>query len=169
MANYMRLFYSFIFMFFLFFIGCSRTYRVTKYFSKEQLYENFNNSAQNKNLKVVLNNDSSFLATNSAIVFNDSLILNTNSEGSNKTFPLLRVKQVSYKNHWKGIVPGLLIGTIVGGAFGSTGWVLKPKSGGNPPLKFDQGQGIFIGALLGAVVGSVVGYIFGYNFNYEFR
>ena len=40
-------------------MGCSSTYKVEENFSKEELFKDFNNSAQNKKVEVILNNDSS--------------------------------------------------------------------------------------------------------------
>ncbi|MHB8581152.1 MAG: hypothetical protein ACYDA4_15020 [Ignavibacteriaceae bacterium] len=53
--------------------GCSSTYRLNDFSSKEKFYGDFNNFARNKNVKVTLSNDSSFSLTNGAAIENDTL------------------------------------------------------------------------------------------------
>lgn len=55
-------------------IGCSSTYTIKDFSSKEKFYEDFNNSAKDKTVKVTLTNDSSFTTLNGASISNDSLI-----------------------------------------------------------------------------------------------
>jgi len=161
----MKLFY--IPILFLLLIGCSHTYEVSKYYSEEDLNKDFNKSAPSKELKVVLTNDSSFNVFKGVIV-NDTMLLNYNSLSTIKSIPLSTINEVSYKNHWKGIVPGFLLGVIVGGTLGTTGLLGKPKEGGINP-RFDQFTATIGGALLGVIVGSVVGYIIGYKYHFQFN
>jgi len=163
----MKLFYLTVAIVFLFIIGCSHTYEVSKYYSKEDLKKEFNRSAPSKVLKVVLTNDSSFNVFKGVIV-NDTMYLNYNSTNTIKSIPVSTVNEVIYKNHWKSILPGFLLGGIVGGTLGTAGLLGRPKDGGNNP-KFDQFTATIGGALLGTIVGSVVGYIIGYKYHFQFN
>lgn len=58
-----------------FFFGCSSTYRITDFSSKEKFYKDFNSFAKNRNVNVRLVNDSTFSSPNGAIISNDSLRL----------------------------------------------------------------------------------------------
>jgi hypothetical protein len=56
-------------------IGCSTIYRVSDFASKEKYYEDFNNFASNKHLKITLKNDSSFITQKGTKISNESVIL----------------------------------------------------------------------------------------------
>lgn len=77
------------------------------------------------------------------------------------------IKIISYKNPWKGVIPGILGGVLLGGVLGSTGWIYNPKDGGNTPT-FDQFQATIAGALTGFLIGPVIGYLIGFNISYLF-
>jgi hypothetical protein len=55
------------------FIGCSSTYRISQFSSKDKFFEDFNKSANDKSLKITMNDDSSFTANRGAKISNDSL------------------------------------------------------------------------------------------------
>jgi hypothetical protein len=57
-------------------VGCSSTYRLSDFPSKKKFYEDFNKSAKNESLRIVLKNDSTIAAEYGAEISNDSLILN---------------------------------------------------------------------------------------------
>ena len=167
----MKLFYiSILNIFLLLLIGCSHTYEVSKYYSKDNLYNEFNESAQKNELKIMLTNDSVFITSKGAYILNDSMVLNPTIEKVGKSLSLININKASYKDHWKGVLPGFLIGMITGGALGATGWIYKPKDeSGNPPYVFDKSAATIRGALLGAVVGSIIGYFLGYDYTYLFN
>ena len=58
--------------------GCSSTYTINDFSSKEKFYEDFNNSVKYKNINVTLSNDSSFSVPYGAILSDDSLLTITN-------------------------------------------------------------------------------------------
>jgi len=68
--------YYIISFFCLLFIGCTTTYRISDFSSKEDFFKHFNNSAKNESLKIDLKNDSTIAAEYGAEISNDSLILN---------------------------------------------------------------------------------------------
>jgi len=65
---------------FLLFIGCSSTYRVSDFSSKEKFYNDFNYSFKEREAKVILTNDSTFSVYNGALIENDTLFSLVNSE-----------------------------------------------------------------------------------------
>ena len=71
----MKIFYLIATVFLLTFIGCSSTYKVSDFSSKDKFYEDFNSFARNKNMKVTLTDDSSFITNEGTMISNDSLIL----------------------------------------------------------------------------------------------
>lgn len=79
--------------------------------------------------------------------------------------PVDDIKVISYKNHWKGVVPGSLSGILLGGLLGTSGWILHPPDDRG---HFAQAEATIAGALSGLIIGGVVGYILGFNVNYQF-
>ena len=70
-------------------IGCSSTYKVSDFPSRDKFYEDFNNSASDKSLKIILNNDSTITVENGAVISNDSLFI---------TLPVLKQEKVINKD-----------------------------------------------------------------------
>lgn len=86
-----------LFVFALLLIGCSSTYTVQNFHSKEKFYEDFNNSAKNKDVNVTLINDSSFAINDGIILENDTLF---SLEGKdNRSFALSDITEIRYKNN----------------------------------------------------------------------
>ena len=54
-------------------IGCSSTYKISNFPSKDKFYEDFNKFAKDKSVKVTLVNDSSFYVENGAQIKNDTI------------------------------------------------------------------------------------------------
>ncbi len=216
----MKLFYFPIPILFLFLIGCSSTYRVTDYLSKEKFQEDVNSSIKNQNFNVVTI-DSSFNCIKGSKIKDDSLYTIAKIKGEEvslkdiehikyfgKTYeepsasiwlkngkelrvenvnilsnsfleftnftdehiPLMDIKQISYINHWKGVLPGGYAGLFIGGCVGSlTGaYILDLKAGGNHPER-DYMTGAAIGAFYGIIAGAIVGYIIGWDNIYQFN
>jgi hypothetical protein len=70
----MKILYLLVVSFSLTLIGCSSTYKVSDFASRDKFYEDFNNFARSKSVKITLNNDSSFNAERGAYILNDSLM-----------------------------------------------------------------------------------------------
>ena len=84
----------------LLFIGCSSTYKVSDFSSKDKFYEDFNNFARNKNVKVTLLNDSTFSINNGAAIRNDSLCsLGEVTNIGNKKLALSDTKEINYTSN----------------------------------------------------------------------
>ena len=77
---------------FLFLIGCSSTYKITDYPSKETFYKDINSSIRNRDVKV-LTADSSFTALEGSQIKAGSLQIVSLAQ---KTIPLQEVKNVKY-------------------------------------------------------------------------
>ncbi|MGA7721954.1 MAG: hypothetical protein WCA84_12370 [Ignavibacteriaceae bacterium] len=85
----MKIFYLLISVLSLLLIGCSSTYKVSDFPSRDKFYEDFNKSASDKSLKIILDNDSTISADDGARISNDSLFI---------TLPVLKQEKVINKD-----------------------------------------------------------------------
>jgi hypothetical protein len=92
----MKIFYLSIPVLLLFLIGCSATYRVSNFSSKDKFYENFNKSANGKTLKLTLNNDSTFISRNNVIKDDTLYSVKTEIDVINKKIALLEMKELKH-------------------------------------------------------------------------
>ena len=162
----MKIKYLVIVVYALFFIGCSSIYTVSDFSSKDKFYEDFNSFVKNKNVKVTLNNDSSFTTFKNTRISNDTLILiGQNENAANKYILLRNVKTIYYKKNWPGIIPGVISGFLLSFAIAGIG-----ESGNTGDTGFFGGGGaIFIGVPAGTVIGGVIGWFLGYEYTYQFN
>ena len=153
----------------LFLTGCSSTYWLNQSTSKSKYYEDFNKSVVNKNLEITLENDSTFFANEGAKIINDTLLINTNYGVNNLLIlPINKVKEVSYKNHWLGVLPHLAAGTGIGIILGGLSAIIYDYSDTNDKNNVDYS--LFMGiSAIGLVAGSIWGYIDGYTYTYQFN
>ena len=222
----MKIFYLIATIFLLTFIGCSSTYKVSDFSSKDKFYEDFNNFARNKSVKVTLLNDSSFSINGGAAMQNDSLyslgeVTNTRdkrlalsdtkeinySSNNYKSATILlkngekyqaeqiqiisdsidfaytrevfipnditsvnKLKEISYKNHWLGIIPGFFAGIPLGIILGVSHVIPTYATEGNPPQStYDETGAFVIGIPLGIIIGSVIGWVSGWDYTYQFN
>jgi len=84
----------------LLFAGCSSTYRVSDFSSKEKFYNDFNNSFKSKEVKVTLINDSTFTASEGAVVKDSTLISYVKVEEKKNMF-LARsdLREINFENN----------------------------------------------------------------------
>src|ERR1035437_9263046 len=83
----------------LFFMGCS-TYTIKDFPSKEKFYEDFNNSAKNKDVNITLINDSSFTIHDGVVLENDTLFSFAKLEERYvRTYPLSLITEIRYLNN----------------------------------------------------------------------
>ena len=88
----MKLYYLSLIIIFMFLIGCSTTYKVTNYFSKEDLYKKANSSMKSRDVNVVTI-DSSFTAFEGSRIKDDSLQIVAKIQ---ETLSLKDIKKIKY-------------------------------------------------------------------------
>jgi hypothetical protein len=164
----MKKFYLTIGVFASLFIGCSSTYKVSDFSSREKFYDDFNKSVKDKIVKVTLDNDSTFNCKESTNIANDSLYFSTQTgDKRNDILPLNKVKSISCKNHLLGVpvslVSGTVIGTVIGLLLVNT-FNITNNGGGNS--RYNLGWGI---TSLGLVAGGIFGWFNGYTYTYQFN
>ena len=91
----MKLFYLLILNIFLLLVGCSSTYRMTDYASKEKFYEDINNSIGTRDFNVVAD-DSSFTGFRGSEIKNDSLYAVTRIIEKKETISSEDIKEIKY-------------------------------------------------------------------------
>ncbi len=203
------------------FTGCSLTYRLKDDPFKLDFYENYNNFAGDKNVKITMQNDSVFYSINGTVILNDtlfSIIKDTSKKNyaipisgikkivytytGNKTvnillknrhklkarnislskdtisfvetrilyfkkaiIPVNKIKKISYKNHWEGIISGISYGMFIGVISGTLGFYTAYNSNQINGLPSSTAVGLGIGA----ITGTILGWLFGYNYTYIFN
>lgn len=145
----MKLTIKFLLSFFFLSIvtGCSNSYTLKDYPSKERFYSNFNKSVKNETLEITYATDSIINSDEGAFIKNDTLhFLDSQVE-------LLKIKSVSYKTRTsttlKTCVTGSLIGAFTGLLIGST--VPSNDHSGKAGFAFTIMSGA--GAILGTIIG----------------
>ena len=153
--------YIILFIFSLLLLGCSSTYTVKNFSSKDRFYRDFIRSADTKDLNITLLNDSLVQTTGGVIIKHDTLFTSTN------VFPVNIIKTVSYKTEGgggslplgilSGAVSGIIIAVLAGNAYQSKEMDITPITYYMlfPPL--------------GAVIGGIVGWFIGWKTIYQFN
>ena len=96
----MKIFDLLILLLSLLVIGCSTTYRVSDFASRDKFYNDFNKFAKDKSVKVTLVNDSSFYINNGAAIVNDTLYyLGKDILTGNKKIALSETKEINYTSN----------------------------------------------------------------------
>ena len=96
----MKRFYLLIPVFSLFLINCSSTYKISSFSSKDKFYEDFNNFAINKTIKISLSNDSTFIS-NYAEIVNDTLYCKSKkNESISKKIALSDINKIRYSGSY---------------------------------------------------------------------
>ena len=96
----MKIFYFYIVAFALILIGCSPTYKISDFSSRDKFYGDFNNFARNKNVKITFTNDSSFYVDNGAEIVNDTLYyLGIEINSGNKRITVSDIKELNYTSN----------------------------------------------------------------------
>jgi hypothetical protein len=83
----------------LLFIGCSSTYTVSDFSSKEKFYADFNKFVTDMNVNIILKSDSLFTSSESAYIAENSLIFTSKTSIGSQKFPLRKVKKIEYINY----------------------------------------------------------------------
>jgi hypothetical protein len=163
----MKIYYLIFAVVSLLFIGCSSTYTIKSFSSKEKFYEDFNKSASGKTLTVVLTNDSTFVIGRGARVSNDSLF--TNIDNPISTMPLKNIKRISYKNSALGGLYGFLYGIPAGWIAGGSLYAFFAPPTGRGGAGSQAGSNLFLTGLFSApIISTIIGLIHGYIYTYQF-
>ncbi|MHB8579539.1 MAG: hypothetical protein ACYDA4_06725 [Ignavibacteriaceae bacterium] len=84
------------------------------------------------------------------------------------------IKNISYKNHWLGVIPGFFEGMPLGIVIAGSKIIPTYESNGMPwpgvPTKFyDYTSAMIWGIPIGAIIGSTIGWFMGFNYTYQFN
>ena len=80
-----------------FFFGCSSTYRIADFSSKEKFYEDYNSFAKGKNVKITLLSGSSFYSQNTTQIINDTIFYYKDSAlTKNYVLPTNEIEKIDY-------------------------------------------------------------------------
>lgn len=80
--------------------GCSSTYTIKDFTSQDKFYQSFNKSAKDKDIKVVLSNDSSFTVMHGAALKNDTLFaFGEYNEKKYMSFALSDLEKINYTSN----------------------------------------------------------------------
>ena len=98
----MKTLYLYAFLFPLFLIGCSSTYKLSDFSSRDKFYENFNEFAKDKAVKLTFNNDSLVNVVNGAVIENDTLFA-FEQTGFRKYMKVANseIKEMNYSRNYK--------------------------------------------------------------------
>ncbi|MHB8581161.1 MAG: hypothetical protein ACYDA4_15065 [Ignavibacteriaceae bacterium] len=169
----MKIIYLLSSIFLLILTGCSTTYNISQFSSREKFYESFNNFAKTKKVKVTLTNDSSFYVHEGAYILDDSLKFYNNSRLESTKISSDNIKSISNNNRWLGALSGSLIAFVTGAGTGYiAGFILGVityNSGPPHPNLADQHVGAEIVGGGFAIIGGVIGYLIGDNVIYIFK
>ena len=82
------------------FTGCSTSYSIRDYSSKEKFYNDFNSFAKNKRLVVTMESDSTFIINQGAAIVNDTLCsLNNFILAGRKKIATNEIKEINYLSY----------------------------------------------------------------------
>lgn len=154
---------------FIFFIaGCSSTYRVNDFSSKEKFYEDFNKSMHNKSVNVLLANNSSFISSGNVLISNDSLIFSNPNEKVMNILPVVQVKEISSISKRNNTLTGLWIGATFGFLISFPMIAMNNTDGNHAKHQaFFPASLVYTasGGLIGFVIGSILDKTYTYQFN----
>ena len=95
----MKLIYIIIVIVAISFLGCSSTYTIGDFTSKQKFYEDYNKFARDKNVKIMLDSDSAFYSNNITKIDNDTLyVLNSVTVKREFTISSNEIKKIHYMN-----------------------------------------------------------------------
>ena len=142
--------------------GCSSSYTIKDFPSKDKFYQSFNKSVGQRDIDITLTNDSQVSKFGGGILKHDTLFTITES------FPIESVKNINFRTKGGGgsELVGILSGVIVGGIVALLTYKSIQRRGDNEgPYGFFD----FIIIASGAVAGGVTGYYIGWKTSYQFN
>ncbi len=149
--------------------GCSSTYTLKNFSSKEKFYENFNNYMSNKPVKVTFVEDSSFIISENVKISNDSLISLFTGQNAINNLPLEKVREIRNIHIHNNRLNGLWMGSSFCFLL-SIPIIEAIREGSNdPPSALPTFPASFgfagLGGLIGFGIGSLVDKTYIYKFN----
>jgi hypothetical protein len=155
----MKKYYSALFLLALILMGCSSTYTIKNFSSKEKFYKDFNSSVGSKDMNITLSNDSLYEISGGGLLKHDTLYT------SEYIFPVNIIKTVQYKTTLKSTLFGIFCGELVIGIAG--GNILH-----NNINKLDFASTLMYGSIVvisGGIIGGIAGYFIGWDVTYQFN
>jgi hypothetical protein len=155
-------YYSLFLLSVLLLMGCSSTYTINDFSSKDKFYQSFNSSVGYKDIDITLNDKSQRTIYGGGTLKQDTLYTLTD------IFPVETIKNIKYRTKGGGgSVPiGILSGSLIGGiAAASTVKSLKKVGDWGP----DYEVVYLIYMAPAAIIGGIIGYFIGWNTIYQFN
>jgi hypothetical protein len=140
-------------------IGCSSSYTLSHYSTKDRFYRDFNNSVGDKDLKITLVNDSLYLTTGGGVIKHDTLYTPANA------FPVENIKTINYTNTLITTIFGVVIGGLAL-TIPATAILVNNVNAFNFASAFTYYSiAMLSGCVLGGITGSYIGWDVIYRFN----
>jgi hypothetical protein len=92
----MKIFYLLVSVLSLLLIGCSSTYKISDFPSKDKFYEDFNNFASIRNMDVTLKNDSTFNVPEGSKILDDKLVITSSTNKEQKIIAKNDIKNIYF-------------------------------------------------------------------------
>jgi hypothetical protein len=160
----MKIFYLIVAIFIVNLTGCSSTYKLTDFSSKEKFIADFNKTSRDHTIEVILKNDSSFSVTGDATALNDTLLFSSQKSNINfEKLPIGQIKMIRFNSHIGGIKYGF-ISFVVPGLFLGLAVSLTTETNLS-----DNTTIIYTLPIISGALGGIIGYIFGHNYIYQFN
>jgi len=124
--------------------------------------------------RIILKNGKELSGYNIEILPDSSIEYLVQENIYGRHIPINKIREVSYKNHWLGLIPGISSGVVVGFITGILGFYpvhnSQPNMGSiGETQSTDLAGSTVIGTGLGLLIGSVVGWLIGYSYTYQFN
>lgn len=164
----MKNIYLIISLIIFFLTGCSSTYTLKDFSSKEKFYNDFNKYMSNKPVKVTFVDDSSFVFSENVKISNDSILLLSTGLNVINNFPLEKVKEIRNIHIHNNQLNGLWMGSSFCFLL-SIPIIEVIREGSNDPTTLPTFPASFgfagLGGLIGLGIGSIVDKTYIYKFN----
>lgn len=155
---------SFLIMLTILSAGCSSTYKITDFSSKENFYETLSNSTQSNTSDIILFNDSAFTGVGEIKILNDTLsFIDKNISLAPFAFPVQNVKEIKVYNHWSGVKNGALTFLVLGSFSGFAIYMTEETNRGGPT------SALYVTPIASSLIGALIGGIIGHNYIFEFN
>jgi len=144
--------------------GCSTTYNISNFPTKENFYDALSNTSQSNSSDIILRRDSSITNVNEVKIFNDTLsFINKNVSLVPFTIPVQNVKEIKVYNHWSGVKYGALSLLVLGTFSGFAIYMTEETNRGGPT------SALYVTPIASSLIGALIGGIIGHNYIFEFN